>query len=285
MDKTREFAEWLVYHNWLFRGYDVDGLETEIRQWWHAWTQHPDYGRTFHGQRFNQEPHNPVVTFVCYHDPGAGGRTESYLVGPLADVTTRKQYEWCKRTIGQPYRLLPVSSEYPISPIRMLMVSYSYKGSGMAWRARLALKMLLPKRFHSLIPLARQWKRRPKYDYLKPRMSQRMHTAWVSARAQGTEFRYPRWYRQHTKAELFVMLTLRDVRDDLAQYIDPMDFWRCATGQIRPEKVKDHVLHQQALFELPPASERKRHETTTSAPTIITVSANQPHLFRTGDIA
>ena len=61
-----------------------------------------------------------------------------------------------------------------------------------------------------------------------------MHAAWANARAQGTGSRYPRWYRQHTKAELFVMLTLRDVRDDLMQYVDPMDFWRCATGQIRP---------------------------------------------------
>lgn len=184
---------------------------------------------------------------ACQHEPGAGGRTESYLIGPLMDVTSPKQLEWCRRTIGEPHQIRPVTRVTPVNPSRLLAESYSYKGAGMAWRSRMALKLALPRRFHRLVSKARHINRRPKYAYLQAEVSPEEWTAYLHRKDEGSTYQVPEWYSAHTKAELFVMY---DVPADLADYIDPMDFWRCATGRIRPEDVPELVNHQPILFEL-----------------------------------
>ena len=39
-----------------------------------------------------------------------------------------------------------------------------------------------------------------------------------------------------------------NVRSDLAQYVDPLIFYRAATGRIPVDEIAGHVVHQLELF-------------------------------------
>lgn len=206
-----------------------------------AWRQHPCYEEA--GEK---DPLNPVCRAIYYHPPGVDGLRHSYSVAGLNDLLSPSHTDWARRTLGTLLCLAPVESDTPIHLTRILSYSNSYLSSGLAYRARLRLKELLPKELHRLINEARRVKSRPKHDFLKrgPEMPLRV-----------TRANPPEWYRTKTKKQIWLELELKpEQRAAISRYMDPSDFWDCATGLIRPEDVHLY-LRQMSLIQIEP---RKR---------------------------
>jgi len=123
-------------------------------------------------------------------------------------------------------------------------LSYSYRGKGKGYWARVRLKELLPRKLHRLITIARRLNRMPKYKYLPPR---------ETGQPRWSKENWPDWYRRSTKADLALeqigTLYPEDV-PKLYRYMDPLAFWRCATGQVHPDDIAGYVDHQLTLFDM-----------------------------------
>src|SRR5947209_3415883 len=60
------------------------------------------------------------------------------------------------------------------------------------------------------------------------------------------------WYHTRTKKQIWLELELKpEQREAISRYMDPSDFWDCATGLIRPEDVHLY-LRQMSLFQIEP---------------------------------
>ena len=213
--------------------------------WWKAWEQHPAFDWYYEPDQYGYAPSKdvwtPVVMAVFEHEPGAGGRTESYLVGDVQDCLAPMNIRWGERTLGTFAGLAPILADIPVSRIRTVAVSWSYKGSGGAFCARQWLKALLPRKVHPCISRARRANRRRKSDYLQDPDDPTLYR---------DKDRWPDWYRKKTKAELFIEHDLSEAeRKTISNYMDLMDFWRCATGRVHPDQVQNLVTHQMSLFD------------------------------------
>jgi hypothetical protein len=243
----------------------LDQIATTIQAWRTAWEAHPDY-------RLGSA--EPVVLAQFRHPPGHQKQEYSWLIGGISDMLG--QLAWAQRTLGEPVRLGPILPEFPVDPYFTTAWSASYLGSGRAYHARLALKALLPGsyrgvKFRPLINNVRSWVAQPKVafldkdptvlclpDDLPEHLRSGLHpgrgtyTRLTSGRwsGAGEVRRYkprellPGWWFKTSKGELWLRYVLTDEqRRAIATFMDPLDFWRCASGEVHPDEVKDYLVH------------------------------------------
>jgi hypothetical protein len=156
----------------------------------------------------------PVAVFE--HPPGRGGRTESYIIGPLQDLLAN--IEWGEKKLGNFVDVVPEWEGCPTDPFFVLILSFSLQNkAAQAKAARDELKRLLPGRLHRLVTLARRINARPKRHLLPLGVTK----------------------SKRTKAELFIQEVLSDEdRQEIEKYMDCFDFWRAATGRVEPNQVE-----------------------------------------------
>jgi hypothetical protein len=269
-DLTRKFAEHLVntYYadrfNAACEGLDigdivdaylcmVDGIETRIREYWRHWQAHPQFAAI--NAVLPQKPHNPYVTIYWKHDePGVGKETHSYMWTSLEEAFAPATRKWASRSLGTFDGVGPIDHAVTcLSWERQTYMSLSLKGSGRAYRARMKLRALLPKRFHKLTTSIRaELRHHRKWWYLANSMD-----TWIDLPREEKEAiknkksLQPAWYRNADMAELWATRRLdKATYKDLARYIDPAQFFRCASGAIHPDDVAQYVVHQMDLFEV-----------------------------------
>jgi len=199
-----------------------------------AWQAHPDY--TDCQRLCPRPPWNPILVGVWRHAPGVQGRTESYYIGGFDDITCPATRRWTARTWkgGQFTDMRPIKPEWPVHPFRQGFISNLRHP---AYAGRMELKRLLPKHLHKWVNRARSVESNFHPDHCPE--------IWgVALRAGRRRERYTR-----TKGEAFVADILPDdVRADLAQYVDPLIFYRAATGRMPVNEIAGHVAHQLELF-------------------------------------
>jgi hypothetical protein len=206
------------------------------------------------------------------HDPGRGGCTESYVIGTPQDVLS--SLKWGKRTYGGQFvGFTPIAPAAMPSRTRIATWMFSYKGAGGASEARQRLKALLPRQLHSWIHNARRVNAHPKWRLypfeVDPRHPRRIPPAYVS-------------YRQRSKGEIWVEEVLpAPVRQLISRYIEPIAFWRCATGRVHPDAVmpliQKHIQHHWVAP--PPPVPRPTLLPLDSTPSWRTALANVPTYF------
>lgn len=207
--------------------------------WWQAWESHEVFEWYYGAGERQFRLWNPVVMAAFRHEPGAGGRTLSYVVGNVQDCVT--SIDWGERSYGGKfYAMLPIRAGIYPSRTNIMALSFSYHGAGGAWRARMMLKALLPPTLHRYVSLARKFNSRPKRHMvpISEEEAQTKPASWL-----------PPAYRRLSKAELFFQEIVADEDKALLRdYIEPVVFWKCATGRVNPEEVADHIIHQPDLF-------------------------------------
>ena len=175
---------------------------------------------------------------VFNHAPFKGHR-ESYLIGDLSDVLSNSQVAWGERSFGPFAEVRPLPPKLPFCRERLMFLSYSLKGSGLAYRARLELKQLLPPRYRGLVKIARHLNGRPKTYFMD-----------IAPRPEGVTYsprNPPPGWRQMRKDDLalkWLYASFPEKCAGLEDYIRPEDFWRCATGKVHPEAVVQHFIRQ-----------------------------------------
>jgi hypothetical protein len=250
----------------------LDQIATTIQGWRTAWEAHPDY------QPGSAEP---VVLAQFRHPPGHQKQEYSWLIGGISDVLG--QLAWAQRTLGEPVRLGPILPEFPVDPYFTTAWSASYLGSGRAYHARTMLKALLPRtyrgvKFRPLVNGVRSWVAQPKVAFLDkdPTILRlpadlpehlrhglhpgrgtytRLTTGRWSGAAEARRYKprelLPAWWFTTSKGELWLRYILTDEqRRAIATFMEPLDFWRCAAGEVHPDDVKDALVHAPAFEDL-----------------------------------
>lgn len=274
-DRTREYTIWLLAHEPMFatpltedirqasdpsEALDIYleaivQLETGIRRLWEHWQGHPDFERI--NQALPQSPHDPHVMGAFKHPtPGINGATHSYIITTFNDLLAPMTMRWAKKTFGEFDYLTAVPYEITdLSDSRQSFLSFDLNGSSKARYGRLRLKQLLPKKLHKLCRLARRWAATPKRAHLDSNMpgffSLSHQEKLKISRSKSLQ---PDWYRNASKAELWVKFVLEpEDRKELAKWIDPVTFYRAATGEYHPDDIYALIMprpHQPALFDI-----------------------------------
>ena len=215
-----------------------------IRGWWAHWQQHPDF-ESIQGACPSEE-WNPHVVGVWQHPPGVQGKTESYYLSTLQDVTSPQAQRWCGRIFGQFRCIRPYPHDWPTHPIRAMYLSNSLLYGGKGYQARQTLKNYLPRKYHPLITFARKASRAPKTAHLGQ---------WKVDHA-GENWRnhsdLPAWYKAKTRDQLNEQNFLERYAGRLAgleAYITPHDFWLAAPGKIHPDDVASLLTYQTDFFQ------------------------------------
>lgn len=227
-------------------------MECVLSQWLKCidtWCDHPDYDWWYKasswGLTIEESPESAIMLGTFEHEPGVEKRTESYIIGSLNEVLG--QIDWGERTLGVFTGIAPLPHEIhldPLSQIRNTYLSFSLKGSGRAYRARMELKRLLPRKLKPLVQKARRGNACPKWQF----MDAEMKAIKGIIRKPSLQ---PDWYRSKTKGQLWLDSLARSEPGTfalLSKYIKPQDFWVCATGKIHPDDVHKYVATQMGLF-------------------------------------
>lgn len=259
-----EFTRWVSQYGFNDRAFRAIHSATELRYidipaWlvvcWRAWTAHRDYAPpSKHGSIYN-----PKVVGVFEHDvekDGPGDEAESYIISGLMDVLSA--VSWGEKSLGPFKEIIPIWQDCPTDPQRQLVWSFSWKGAGGASRCRMRLKALLPRRLQRYVSKARTANRRPKHHYLVHVLTDLGYAKAEIDELIGSNKMYqmkldrnvqPAEYRDRTKAEFFLQFDIEPEDLHLLQtIIDPMDFWRAATGRCRPDQVDELIRVRQMEF-------------------------------------
>lgn len=160
---------------------------------------------------------------------------ESFILGSIGSILS--SIAWGERTLGKFIGVIPLDHGVQIRTddflgikIRITYISQSLKSGGKAFRARMELKKLLPRKLCSLISAARKYSRHRLPGH---------HPANPGG---------PKPYK--TKYEYFISgdFVDQDRLNILKTYVSLRDFWQCATGKVHPSDIKNYVTHQQELF-------------------------------------
>lgn len=226
-----------------------------------AWVEHPQFEhlRTFDELSwlpYDDETWAEVV--LCYqHDPGVEGRTMSYVVASSRDLVSA--WHWTeKQRIGTFYGILPITEDFSIDPFAMVNVhSFTYEGRAKGYHCRMELKRLLPNKLRKYVSRYRRHKKMPKVHYLtsplrlldgrpylRPNDGNGIKNGsygetadWVKANKADL----PDWYRQMTKAQLWVEWVAANEPEVYAQldyWIGLIDFYMAVTGQVNPNDIE-----------------------------------------------
>ena len=191
-----------------------------------AWRNHPQFYPAF----------PPPAISVWSHE-AYQGHTESYGIGALTDVTSPAHLKWGTRTLGEFAGVRPLPPDIPFHPEREAFISWSLKGSGKSFRARLELKRLLPEQYRGLVAQARTIARETKEIAYK---------GWTGERPSRSDPAYRRINADEVRYQEFLYLFGARLAG-IEHYIDPRDFWACAVGQVHPEQVA-HRFKQMVLL-------------------------------------
>ncbi len=198
---------------------DAAGIEPAevpafLARLWEGWENHPAYPGWCDPGEIGFAPrvdiYNPIAVAVFEHELG-----RSYIISDLQDLIA--SLEWGRRNLGEFAGIEPIPPDFPVSRWYTLVWGQSPRGRGNAYLSRRALKKYLPPHLHRWVNKARWYNTRPKSVLLEP----------------GEQ-------TSKTKKELFIeRLLTPEVREEIARYIDPNDFWRAATGRVPAEEVPD----------------------------------------------
>jgi hypothetical protein len=299
--RVKEFLWWVENTGFNVRAFqvihDVTGLDyvdipAFLANCWKAWAAHRDYEVGPY-----TSPYSPHVVGVFEHDvekDGPGDEPESYIISPLMDVIA--SIPWGEKSLGPFKEILPIWSDCPVDPEMILVWSHSWKGAGGAARCRWKLKELLPKEFHRWISKTRTANSSPKHKLLGKALATYEH--WdhrqfdeaMTSRAYPEDYDGPHrnWslfsamktdrnlqpdsYRKRTKAQLWIELVLLAEVPEIVGWIDPEDFWRAATGRVKPNEVEGLMRRRQpelfdaGVFDALPRKKRAPRQTSRRLP-------------------
>lgn len=189
-----------------------------------SWCEHPSYD--MYHEKVEEAPENVLMMGVFQHEPGHLKRTESFILGNYWTVV--KSIEWGEKSLGKFIDIRNIPHEVELDPMirwRIAYLSYSLKGSGKAYRARMVLKKMLPKKARALIQYARHMKRKI------------LHNSDIKKFGRSKKKRFldaaPRVYPDKV-AILEKKMTLED-------------FWECAIGKVHPDDVPEYIQHQREI--------------------------------------
>lgn len=230
---------------------------------WDAWLEHPEF-EAYYTEPWLDGRYSPeldlfsvMVRMMFEHEPGIGGETRSWTVCCIEDANPN-MVKRGERRLGKFVGLESIEPDDPVSAIYPLLISHSYKGANRAFYARMALKDLLPRDLKPWVSKARSGNNWPKYQLLRQNYLSMETWQEIVVRCKGDmrqlrsqcEDLVPEWYWSKSKGELWIETQMSEsVKARLGQWIAPMDFWRCATGQVHPEEVTQYVTHQPRLIE------------------------------------
>jgi len=210
--------------------------------YWPAWREHPDY----YASEWC-DPFNPHAVAIYTHEPYEG-HSESCMIAGLSDLFAPAQLKWGERTLGQFACVRPIPSEIPVHPTRICYISWSLKGSGKAFRCRMELKRFLPRRYHSLVSLARSCAKTQKAMHLSEWLLNERAGQHVNLKDRSA---LPAWYTSTTRDALNYARFLElagDKTSGLETFITLDHFWQAATGHCDPGQVQNMVTHQMKLI-------------------------------------
>lgn len=217
-----------------------------------AWIEHPQYTLwreqpELAWMRFD-DPSWAMVVMALKHPPGRYGREYSFVVCSLDDLPAALQ--WASTpNVGDFAGVLPISAEFTALPYRFALHSFSTQGKAQGYLARQELKCLLPPKLRKYVNRYRTASRGPKWHYLQMPLRCNDGEVFVTYLPEGVPTRewlksteLPEWYRQRTKADLWVEHIAHSdpvFYAQLSYWIAPIDFYRAVTGQIHPDQVRD----------------------------------------------
>ena len=231
-------------------------LRDLLKDLWDHWSAHPFFEEYYTEDRFGYAPRMHIFEPLCLatykHERGVRGDT-SWSVGGLTEVLAPATLKWAGRTLGEFVGVEPVGDWVVMSnPIkyRMAMISNSPLAGGNAYECRMVLKGMLPRKLHPLVGKARRANSKPKYLYLG--------NVLAEAGVEGAEIErqhklmrrkpsvQPVAYRSRSKGDLFLIYGLTDKeRAGLSPYfVDLLDFWRVATGDVKSIDASQYVNQQ-----------------------------------------
>lgn len=211
---------------------------------------------------YELDPADPVCILVCHHEPGLDQFTESFYIAPFSSLLNKRNLNWMTRIIGKPFTFWSIGEipDFHLNICRDMYISNSFLGSGKAVHARRILRECVPVKYGPLIQHARRMKNRPKYRYLeeewfrlgiaedpKSYLGDYLEDHGYSRGTKLNQVKrsiWPDWYNQKSKDEINYELWTTRFADRLAgieKYIDPYDFWCCATGQVHPYEVESYI--------------------------------------------
>jgi len=231
--------------------------------WYYAWREHPDFEKVTaeHWARDLDDgyPHawDAWVVAVYEHEPGWFKYTESYVVAPLQ--TAIAKIAWGERTLGTFKEIVSIPPMIRVRPDRWGMISYSFKGSGRKYAARMMLKEVIPRKMWPLISKVRRKARLPKWELLRKWHWYRLlDVSNMRNLPKNHMFRWfldnkdwqPAWFKEQTKLEVVAQWELSEEEKKLilTKFNSVMDFINCAMGKVHPYEIKDYAIHQLTLF-------------------------------------
>ena len=199
---------------------------------WHAWQDHQAFEWYY---REDDTGYSPIDEYfntfsvICIgvfkHEPGHLMKDESFVISTFQGIFSR--LEWGKRMFGGEFvGIRPIPHEIIPSRYFIAYKSFSLKGAGKGYRARMKLKENLPRRLHFFIQQARSYNRTkiPDRNQWKRRIDHFIYKMNTSPKKAGA-------------------------LHELETFISIDDFWRCATGKVHPERVKEHFkMYQTEMF-------------------------------------
>ncbi len=208
-------------------------LAARLSEWWEAWENHSFFEEYYEEKWLKPNYLKPLVMGVFTHEPGKYGKTESYIITNPIEIIG--QIDWGEKTLGTFSGIKAIEPWVILDPtIRMRygFLSYSLKGGGKAYWARMTLKQLLPKKTRPLIQFARKVNRQ------------------TLGRKKWAEAGHP---HIKTKFDKFVHLAEENYPQAiglLAQLMDVKDFYNCATGRVNPNEIEKYIMTQKVMFNM-----------------------------------
>jgi hypothetical protein len=196
-----------------------------------AWQDHPDYDYFYQAHygrhKVKEEPLSALALGVFEHEPNQKGQAESYVITSVREILNH--VEWGERSLGKFIDIRPFPHDLHVEPgmtIRVSYLSFSLKGSGRAFQARMRLKKLLPDELKHLVKLARSFNRKS-LGKLKT--------------IKGYTRKKAAFFGEHVSQE-----EIDHLKEILVDYTQ---FWDAATGKMHPNDAPSiFKVHQMDFF-------------------------------------
>lgn len=192
-----------------------------------AWVAHPDFYPT----------QLPVAMTAWKHEPYLG-HGHSFICAEVDDLLSSRWLQWGKRSLGAFAGIAPVAPWMGVDKSRVTTLSWSLHGSGKAFRARMALKAMLPHKYRPLVQKTRHFNRKDKYQ------------CWRAYKGGRNPPKDAEYYALTANDLRFWEFTTHYAESlaGLEKYLSLKDFWAIATGKIHPEEVYKYFTFQTDMF-------------------------------------
>lgn len=252
IDHNLPFSESVIWMAWRIQVYRT------------AWEQHPQFALWCNDPELSwmrfDDPSWAMVVMALKHPPGRYGREYSFVVCSLDDLPAALQWASTPK-VGEFAGILPISAEFTALPYRFALHSFSTQGKAQGYLARQELKRLLPPKLRKYVTRYRTASRGPKWHYLQMPLRCNHGEVFVTYLPEGVTARewlkstpLPEWYKQRTKADLWVEHIAHSdpvFYAQLSYWIAPLDFYRAVTGQVHPDQVRDLFIRLPRRVDVP----------------------------------